>query len=77
VIAAGVTTVVVNTTRVTANSQIQVAFDSSLGARLGIACNTTPALPTISARVAATSFTISTAVAPAVTAACYSYTIFN
>lgn len=77
VVDAGSTTVVVSTTAVTANSQIHVTFDSSLGARLGITCNTTAALPFVSARTAATSFTLSVTVAPAADAACYSYSIIN
>lgn len=77
VIDAAATTVVVSTTRVTANSQIFVQFDSSLGARLGITCNTTVALPVVTARTAATSFTITVPVAPITNAACYSYFIVN
>lgn len=77
VIDAGSTSVVVSTLNVTANSQIFVQFDSSLGTRLGITCNTTPALPTVSARTAATSFTISVSAAPTTNPACYSYFIIN
>lgn len=77
VIAAAATTVVVNTARVTANSQVQVTFDSSLGTRLSVTCNTTPVQPTVSARVAGTSFTITVAVGPITNPACFSYTIIN
>jgi len=77
VIDAGATTVVVSTTAVTANSQIFVQEDSGLGARLGVTCNTTPQLNTVSARTAATSFTITTAVTPAVNPRCYGYVIVN
>lgn len=76
-IAAAATSVVVATTAVTANSVIFPVFDSSLGTRLGVTCNTTAALPTISARVAATSFTVTIAVAPVTNPACYSYLILN
>lgn len=77
VVAAVATTVVVNTTAVTANSQILLTFDSSLGARLGVTCNTTvPTVYSVSARTAATSFTL-TATAPAVNPACFSYMVIN
>lgn len=69
---------VVNTTRVTANSQIFVQDDQSLGSRLSVTCNTTPNRNyTISARVAATSFTIVTDTVPATNPACLSYFIVN
>lgn len=77
VIAASATSVVVDTTAVTANSQIQLTFDSSLGTKLGVTCNTTYAAPQITARTAATSFTVSTGSAPITNPACYSYTIVN
>lgn len=77
VVAAAATTVVVNTTAVTANSQILVMYDSSLGTKLGVTCNVTePALFGVTARVAATSFTI-TATAPITNPACFSYFIVN
>ncbi len=76
-VAATATTLVVNTTAVTANSQIFLLFDSSLGTRLGITCNTTvPTVYSVSARTAATSFTI-TATASITNAACFSYSILN
>lgn len=71
------TTLVVNTTRVTANSQIQLAFDSSLGARLSATCNTAINQPSVSARTAGTSFTITMASALSVNPDCISYTIVN
>jgi hypothetical protein len=76
VVAASSTSVVVDTTAVTNASQIQITFDASLGARLGVTCNTTAAQPTVLARTAGVSFTIST-VAPITNPACFSYTIFN
>jgi hypothetical protein len=77
VIAAAATTVVVNTTAVTANSEIFIQYDSSLGTKLGVTCNTTVALPAVTARTPATSFTITVPAAPAVNPACYSYRIDN
>lgn len=77
VIDAAATSVVVSTTAVTANSEIFVQFDSSLGARLGITCNVTASVPAITARTAATSFTITIPVAPITNKACYSYRIVN
>jgi len=80
-IAASATTVVVNTTDVTANSQIIPVFDESLGTKLGITCNNASASESaqyfISARSPETSFTIKTSVAPTTNAACLSYTIQN
>ena len=77
VVAAGATTVVVNTTQVTANSQIFISYDSSLGTKLSVTCNTTePALFGVTARTAATSFTI-TATSPVTNPACFSYFIVN
>jgi len=58
-IPAGSSSVVVNTTAVTANSVISLTFDSTQGASVGVTCNTTPQTPYISARTAGTSFTIS------------------
>ncbi len=62
VIAAAATTVVVNTTQVTANSQIIVTEDQSLGTKLSVTCNTQSLLvvgtPRVTARTAATSFTV-------------------
>jgi hypothetical protein len=71
------TTVVVSTTAVHTASRIFVQFDSSLGTELGITCNATVALPTVSARVNNTSFTISVPAAPVTNPACYSYWIVN
>lgn len=78
VVAAAGTTVTVNTTAVTANSQIFVFFDASLGTKLGpITCNSTvPALYGITARVAATSFTLTSSM-PITNPACFSYFIVN
>jgi len=58
-IPAGRSSVVVDTTTVTANSEISLTFDSSQGRSLGLVCNTRPQQPYISARTAGRSFTIS------------------
>jgi hypothetical protein len=72
------TTVVVNTTAVTANSQVFVFEDSSLGTRLGVTCNTsTGRTYTVSARTAATSFTITASATPGANNACLSYLVVN
>ena len=78
VIAAAATSVVVNTTKVTANSQILITEDSSLGTKLSVTCNTTIGRnATITARSAATSFTINVDVAPVTNPMCLSYWIVN
>ena len=77
-IAAAATTVTVATTAVTANSVIIITEDSSLGTKLGITCNTTIARNyAITARTAATSFVITTDVAPVTNPACLNYWIIN
>lgn len=77
VVAAAGTTVTVNTTAVTANSQIFVTYDSSLGTKLSVTCNVTePALYGVTARTAATSFVI-TSSSPVTNPACFSYFIVN
>jgi hypothetical protein len=81
VIPVGETSVTVNTTAVTANSEIRVTPDASLGARLGVTCNSTAATAFagfgVSARTPGISFTISTTGTVATNPACYSYTIVN
>jgi hypothetical protein len=77
VVDAGDTTTVVSTTAVTANSQIFVFFDSSLGTRLSVTCNTTPSAPAVTARTGGTSFTITLPAGPSVNPACFSYVIVN
>jgi hypothetical protein len=81
VIAAGATTVVVDTTAVTAISQIFVYPDESLSASLGVTCNSTLTIadaPTvISARSTGTSFTIKTSGTITTNPACYNYQIIN
>lgn len=76
VVAAGATSVTVNTVAVTADSQIFIHEDDSLGTKLGVTCNTgTPPAERITARVAATSFTFTVGVAPVTNPECYSYLI--
>lgn len=76
-IAASSNSVTVDTTAVTANSQILVTFDDSLGARLGVTCNTTFTAPFVSARTAGTSSNIAVTSAPSTNPACFSFTILN
>lgn len=80
-IAVGATSTTVNTTVVTANSVIQITPDSSLGAKLGaITCNTTVATVgtwSVTARVAATSFTVSVSGTVGTNPACFSFSVMN
>lgn len=71
------TTKTVNTTAVTADSQIMLTVDSSLGSRLGVTCNTTIPVYSVSARTAGTSFVITVTVAPLTNPACFNYLIVN
>lgn len=76
--ATGGSTLVVNTTAISANSQILITEDSSLGSRLGITCNTTTGrVYSVSSRTAGTSFTIKSSANPATNKACLSYWIIN
>ena len=77
VVAVGSGSLMVNTSAVTSNSQILVTFDSSLGSKLGVACNTTYDAPYVSARKPGANFTISVATHPTSNPACYSYSIIN
>lgn len=80
-IAATTTSTVVNTTAVTANSQIILTFDSSLGTRLGVTCSTQSLLttgePRITARTPGTSFTVAVTAADAANPVCVTYSIKN
>ena len=74
----GGSTLVVNTTAVTTNSQIFITEDSSLDSRLGITCNTgTNRNYSVNARSDGTSFTIKSSVRPFINKACLSYWIVN
>jgi hypothetical protein len=77
VVDAGATSTVVSTTAVTANSEIVVTYDSSLGTRLSVTCNTTAEIPSVTARSASTSFTVTIPVAPTTNPLCLSYNILN
>jgi hypothetical protein len=81
VIAPSTTTVTVNTTAVTANSQILLQPDTSLGSKLAVTCNADAAIanfaPIVSARTAGTSFAVTITGSVATSPACYSYVIFN
>lgn len=79
----GVTSVAltVNTTAVTANSQIFIFSDDTLGARLGVTCNSTLATlvggSAITARTAGTSFQVTYNGTIATNPLCASYLIVN
>jgi hypothetical protein len=75
---ATVATYVINTSAVTANSEIFLQFDESLGTRLGVTCGTTVPTtgPAVTARTAGTSFTVALT-ASATNYACYNYRIVN
>jgi hypothetical protein len=73
-------TLVVDTSAVTVNSQILLTVDESLGTKLSVTCNTTigtlsPAV--VTARSAATSFTIEIGATVGTNPACLSYLIIN
>lgn len=80
VVDAADTATVVSTTVVTANSQIFLQIDASLGTRLSVTCNTQAASvfnPRVTARTAATSFTITVDAGPTTNPLCLSYFIVN
>lgn len=81
VIAAAASTVTVNTTAVTANSQIFLTADDTLGTKLSVTCNSTLATLigglAVTARTAGTSFQITSGATPAVNPLCISYFIVN
>jgi hypothetical protein len=70
------TTLTVNTTAVTATSEITLTWDSSLGTALGVTCNTVAVttIPQVTARTPGTSFQITVGTLAA-NPACISYTI--
>lgn len=76
-VAAAATSLVVNTTAVTAKSRIVITMDSSLGTDLSVTCNTTNVDAWVSARTAGTSFTITTASGPVTNPQCMSFHILN
>ena len=73
-------TLVVDTTAVTANSQIFLHVDESLGSALSVTCNTTAATllnPFVTARSDATSFTFEINATIASHPVCVNYWIIN
>jgi hypothetical protein len=72
-------TLVVDTTAVTANSQILLTEDESLGTKLSVTCQTAvlPTSTVITARTAAASFTIQANGTFTTNPVCYSYMIVN
>jgi hypothetical protein len=74
-------TLTVNTTAVTANSQIFVQQDDTLGARLSVTCNSTLSSlivePVVTARSAGTSFTVTISGTTVTNPVCLSYFIVN
>ena len=71
-------TLTVDTSKVTANSQIFITEDSSLGTRLGVTCNTTVGRTySVNARTSGTSFTIKSSSDPGTDYSCLSYFIVN
>lgn len=72
------TTVTVSTTAVTANSQIFVFEDSTLGTKLTATCNATAGRTyMVTTRTAGVSFIITASATPAANTACLSYLIVN
>jgi hypothetical protein len=73
-------TLTVNTTAVTANSQILLNIDESLGTKLSVTCNSTLSTlvnPVVTARTAGTSFTIQIGSTLTANPACVSYVVVN
>jgi hypothetical protein len=78
VLEVGSTTAIVNTKAVTANSQILVIEDSSLGAKLHVSCDKTVGRTyMISDRSPGNSFTVSSSLAPTSHPACLSFQLLN
>lgn len=80
VIAASATSVTVNSTAVTANSEILIDEDQSVGTLFtpNITCNTgITSLPVVSARTAGTSFTVTISAGLSTNPVCYGFTIIN
>ena len=80
VVDAADTATVVSTTAVTANSHIFLQIDASLGTLLSVTCNTQDGGtfdPRVTARTAATSFTVTVDTGPTTNPLCLSYYIIN
>lgn len=77
-IAAAATTVTIASTAVTANSEIFIQEDATLGTALSVTCNTTSGRTyAITTRTAGTSFVVTTSAAPVTNPACLNYRIVN
>jgi len=79
-IAASASSVTINTTAMTGNSQIMIQPDETVGGLLGVTCNTTLSSllqPVVTGRSAGTSFTITTSATIITNPACYSFTLVN
>lgn len=79
-VAAGTnSTIVVATTAVTANSQIILTIDDTLGTKLGVTCNSTiqQTTPIVSARTSGVSFTATVVGVFTTNPVCLSYAIIN
>lgn len=76
-IRAGSSSVVVNTTAVTANSEISLTFDTTQGSHLGVTCNTTAQQAYISGRMPGTSFTISVPSSFSINPGCIGFHVKN
>jgi hypothetical protein len=77
-IAAGQTRVTVQTSAITGNSEVILTEDSSLGERLGVACNIRLGRTyAVRKRIVGTSFVIESSAAPEGTPACLSFYVIN
>jgi hypothetical protein len=71
-------TLVVDSTSITANSEVFLTPDQSLGTRLSVTCNTTvPTATVVTARTAAASFTFEAVGTFTTNPVCYNYAIYN
>lgn len=61
----------------TANTQVLLQFDSSLGTALGVTCNTTPQQISVTSRNVASGFGVSVPTAPTTNPLCFSYLAVN
>lgn len=76
-IAAAASTMTIAASNITANSEVFLGFDASLGTRLGVTCNTTFQQPYVSGRVPGTSFAVSIVSPAATNPVCFSWHIIN
>jgi hypothetical protein len=77
-VSTGTSTLTVSTSAVTANSEIHIQEDTTLGSILGVTCNTTKGRTyTVTSKTANTSFVITASAAPTSGAICLTYRILN